>query len=120
MSNLTPSQQPVIYATVVQTILAALVAAGWATIPDATVNTIASCVGGLLALGAAWLARRNVTPVSKVQAIVERAKVDAENVVKVAQQVEGQAMGEVKSVVPATDTDATAQTETEQPVPPPV
>lgn len=123
MSNASPSNQPVIYATGVQAVLTALVAIGWVTIPSDTVNTIASCVGGLLALGAAWLARRHVTPVAKVESLIELAKTDAENAVKAVQSVEAEATSAVQSItsnVPVVDNTAAAQTEADQPVPPAV
>lgn len=127
LSNASPSNQPVIYATGVQAVLTALVAIGWVTIPSDTVNTIASCIGGLLALGAAWLARRHVTPVAKVESLIGLAKTDAENAVKAVQSVEAKAVDSANSVQslgstvqPVVDNTAAAQTESDQSVPPAV
>lgn len=54
--------EPVMIAHVVQMLLAAAVTAGWVTIPDRTIDVVASAVGLALATVAAVIARSRVTP----------------------------------------------------------
>jgi hypothetical protein len=55
-------QEPVSIVQAVHMVLAALVALGWATIDNATIDIIGSAVAALLSVGAQLWARRKVTP----------------------------------------------------------
>lgn len=57
--------EPAAAAEAVRAVLVALVALGWATIPDATINTITSTVGVLVSIGLTWWTRNRVTPAPK-------------------------------------------------------
>jgi hypothetical protein len=65
-----PSTEPVAYSTLIQSVLAALVATGWATIPNTTIDAIASGVGAVVALVTAIIARRSVQPLALIKTAV--------------------------------------------------
>lgn len=56
--------EPLAVAEAVRGVLAAIVAAGWFIIPDATINVVVSFVGLLGSVVSTVLARRRVTPVA--------------------------------------------------------
>lgn len=58
------AREPVVIAQAVTVLLGTLVAGGWATLDDATVNAVASAVAAVVAVVATVMARRKVTPVA--------------------------------------------------------
>lgn len=62
MSN--PSREPAAYAEAVRLAIAALVALGWITVNDSTVNAIVTAVGALMSIVLTVVVRANVTPVA--------------------------------------------------------
>lgn len=61
----TTNTEPAAIAEVVRVILVGLVAAGWVTLPDATIAGIVSAVGVLGSIALTWWTRRRVVPVVK-------------------------------------------------------
>lgn len=59
--------EPAAVAEAARLILGALVATGWITIPDATVNAVVTLVGALASVGLTIWTRRRVSPVARPQ-----------------------------------------------------
>ena len=59
------NNEPVMIASVVQALLAVLVAVGWIKIDNATLDSIATAVGAAIAGIIAMWARSKVTPLAK-------------------------------------------------------
>ena len=57
--------EPAAVAELVRVVLVGLVAAGWVTIPDATIAGVVSAVGVLGSIVLTWWTRRRVVPVVK-------------------------------------------------------
>jgi hypothetical protein len=57
--------EPLAVAESVRGVLVAIVATGWAVIPDTTINVIVSIVGLAGSVVSTILARRRVTPITK-------------------------------------------------------
>ncbi|ATY11558.1 hypothetical protein CU254_14645 [Amycolatopsis sp. AA4] len=62
------ASEPVAIAEAVRGLLVAIVATGWAVIPDTTINIIVSAAGVLGSIASTILARRKVVPLSKLDA----------------------------------------------------
>lgn len=61
----TTNTEPAAVAELVRVVLVGLVAAGWVTIPDATIAGIVSAVGVIGSIVLTWGTRRRVVPVVK-------------------------------------------------------
>jgi hypothetical protein len=64
---LKPSHEPVAYSNAVNVILTALVSVGWLTVPNATVDAIATAVGAVGAMVVAFVARASAKPLALVR-----------------------------------------------------
>ena len=71
MSN-SVNTEPVVVSHAVTVILGALVSAGWATIPDNTINVVGTVLAVVLAGVATVIARSKVTPTASIASIVEQ------------------------------------------------
>jgi hypothetical protein len=58
--------EPVLISHLVTVVLTALVGYGWVTIPDHTIDTIASVAGVVIATAGAFLARSRVSPTGRI------------------------------------------------------
>lgn len=67
----TVNTEPVVISHAVTVILGALVSAGWASIPDPTINVVGSILAVVLAGVTTVITRSKVTPTASLVSIVE-------------------------------------------------